>query len=93
MPIEVAYLPSEALNSRPHAAAATIRAVAAQVRRQIPREPDSLALTFPALIDAFIRRFNVEEGKRVVGAAQDTLACLMAFLVNVAFLKVVLLGW
>jgi hypothetical protein len=52
MPIEVAYLPSEALNSRPHAAAATIRAVAAQVRRQIPREPDSLALTLPALIDA-----------------------------------------
>lgn len=33
----------------------------------------------PALIDAFIRRFNVEEGKRVVGAAQDTLACLMTF--------------
>ena len=52
MPIEVAYLPSEALNSRPHAAAATIRAVAAQVRRQVPREPDSLALTLPALIDA-----------------------------------------
>jgi len=33
----------------------------------------------PALVEAFIRRFNVEEGKRVVGAAPETLACLNAF--------------
>ena len=33
----------------------------------------------PALIEAFIRRFNVEEGKRVVGAAPETLAYLTAF--------------
>jgi len=33
----------------------------------------------PALVDAFIRRFNVEEGKAVVGAAPETLACLTAF--------------
>ncbi len=28
----------------------------------------------PALVEHFIRRFNVEEGKRVVGATPDTLA-------------------
>ncbi len=33
----------------------------------------------PALVDAFVRRFNVEEGKSVVGAAPETLACLTAF--------------
>lgn len=33
----------------------------------------------PALVEAFIRRFNVEEGKRVVGAAPETLKCLNAF--------------
>jgi DNA-binding NtrC family response regulator len=33
----------------------------------------------PALVEAFIRRFNVEEGKRVVGAAPETLQCLTAF--------------
>ncbi|ACG79524.1 sigma-54-dependent transcriptional regulator (activator) protein [Phenylobacterium zucineum HLK1] len=33
----------------------------------------------PALVDAFIRRFNVEEGKAVVGAAPETLACLTGF--------------
>jgi DNA-binding NtrC family response regulator len=33
----------------------------------------------PALTDAFIRRFNVEEGKRVVGAAPETLAFLTGF--------------
>lgn len=33
----------------------------------------------PALVDAFIRRFNVEEGKSVVGASAETLACLTAF--------------
>ncbi len=30
----------------------------------------------PALVDCFVRRFNVEEGKSVVGASPDTLACL-----------------
>ncbi|MEO8115985.1 MAG: sigma-54 dependent transcriptional regulator, partial [Phenylobacterium sp.] len=33
----------------------------------------------PALVDAFVRRFNIEEGKSVVGAAPETLACLTAF--------------
>ena len=33
----------------------------------------------PALVDHFIRRFNVEEGKRVAGAAPETLAILTAF--------------
>jgi len=33
----------------------------------------------PALVDVFIRRFNVEEGKRVVGATAETLAFLTAF--------------
>jgi DNA-binding NtrC family response regulator len=33
----------------------------------------------PALVDAFVRRFNVEEGKAVVGASPETLACLSAF--------------
>jgi DNA-binding NtrC family response regulator len=33
----------------------------------------------PALVEAFIRRFNVEEGKRVVGAAPETLKLLTAF--------------
>ena len=32
----------------------------------------------PALVDAFIRRFNVEEGKRVVAATGETLAMLSA---------------
>jgi DNA-binding NtrC family response regulator len=33
----------------------------------------------PALVDAFVRRFNVEEGKSVVGAAPETMACLAAY--------------
>ncbi|MHB8529349.1 MAG: sigma-54-dependent transcriptional regulator [Caulobacteraceae bacterium] len=33
----------------------------------------------PALVEVFVRRFNLEEGKRVVGASADTLACLTAF--------------
>ena len=33
----------------------------------------------PALVDAFVRRFNVEEGKRVAGASPATLAMLSAF--------------
>ena len=32
----------------------------------------------PALVEHFIRRFNVEEGKRVVGATAETLALLQA---------------
>jgi DNA-binding NtrC family response regulator len=30
-------------------------------------------------MEAFIRRFNVEEGKRVVGASAEAMACLTAF--------------
>jgi len=33
----------------------------------------------PALVDHFIRRFTVEEGKSVVGASPETMACLTAF--------------
>jgi len=33
----------------------------------------------PALVDAFVKRFNVEEGKTVVGAAPETMAFLTAF--------------
>jgi two-component system nitrogen regulation response regulator GlnG len=33
----------------------------------------------PALVETFVRRFNVEEGKSVVGASPETLACLCAF--------------
>ncbi|WP_369058545.1 sigma-54 dependent transcriptional regulator [Caulobacter sp. 73W] len=33
----------------------------------------------PALIDAFVRRFNVEEGKSVIGCAPEALACLASF--------------
>ena len=33
----------------------------------------------PALVDAFIRRFAAEEGKRVIAASPDTLALLQAF--------------
>ena len=33
----------------------------------------------PALVEVFIRRFNLEEGKRVVGAGPDTLGHLTAF--------------
>ncbi len=33
----------------------------------------------PALVDCFVRRFNIEEGKQVVGAASEALACLTAF--------------
>jgi DNA-binding NtrC family response regulator len=32
----------------------------------------------PALVEAFIRRFNVEEGKRVAGASAETVALLRA---------------
>jgi DNA-binding NtrC family response regulator len=33
----------------------------------------------PALVEAFIRRFNVEEGKRVIGASPEALQLLTAF--------------
>jgi len=33
----------------------------------------------PALVDHFVARFNVEEGKRVAGCAPETLALLQAF--------------
>jgi DNA-binding NtrC family response regulator len=33
----------------------------------------------PALVEAFVRRFNVEEGKAVAGASPETLACLSAY--------------
>jgi DNA-binding NtrC family response regulator len=33
----------------------------------------------PALVDAFVKRFNVEEGKAVVGATPETMAYLAAF--------------
>jgi DNA-binding NtrC family response regulator len=33
----------------------------------------------PALLEHFVRRFNVEEGKRVVGATPETLAMLQSF--------------
>src|ERR1700761_7250609 len=33
----------------------------------------------PALVDAFVKRFNVEEGKAVVGATPETMSYLSAF--------------
>ncbi|MFZ5668819.1 MAG: sigma-54-dependent transcriptional regulator [Pseudomonadota bacterium] len=33
----------------------------------------------PALVEAFVRRFNLEEGKRVAGASAETLAILAGF--------------
>jgi DNA-binding NtrC family response regulator len=33
----------------------------------------------PALVEHFVRRFNVEEGKRIAGATPETLALLSAF--------------
>ncbi|HET9160231.1 MAG TPA: sigma-54 dependent transcriptional regulator [Caulobacteraceae bacterium] len=33
----------------------------------------------PALVEAFVKRFNIEEGKRVAGAAPETMALLQAF--------------
>lgn len=33
----------------------------------------------PSLVDAFIRRFNVEEGKSIVGASPETIAFLTAY--------------
>jgi hypothetical protein len=52
MPLTIAYPPAAALHPRPDTAAPAIRAVAAQVRRQVPREADSLALDMPALLEA-----------------------------------------
>ncbi len=33
----------------------------------------------PALVEAFVRRFNAEEGRRVMGATADTLSMLQSF--------------
>ena len=52
MPIVIAYAPETALNPRLERAAPEIRAVAGQVRRQIPRAPDEIALALPALVEA-----------------------------------------
>ena len=52
MSLTVAYPAAAALNSQPDAAATIIRSVAIQVRRQVPCEPDSLAVSLPALINA-----------------------------------------
>ncbi len=52
MTIAIAYPTATALSPRREVAAAAIRAVAAQVRRQIPLEGDSLAMALPTLIDA-----------------------------------------
>jgi hypothetical protein len=52
MPLSIAYPPATALSPRPETAAPAIRAVAAQVRRQVPCEPESLGLNLPALVDA-----------------------------------------
>jgi DNA-binding NtrC family response regulator len=46
-----------------------------------PIEAPSLrerAEDIPALVEAFIRRFNIEEGKRVAGASPETVALLQA---------------
>lgn len=51
MSIAIAYPTATALSPRQDVAVAAIRAVAAQVRRQIPRDADSLALTLSPLID------------------------------------------
>jgi DNA-binding NtrC family response regulator len=73
--------------------AATNRDLAEQVKAGVFREDlyyrlnvfpiDAPALRerredVPALLDAFIRRFNVEEGKRVVAATPETVALLQA---------------
>jgi hypothetical protein len=52
MPIVIAYAAEAALNPRLDRAAPEIRAVAGQVRRQIPRVPDEIALALPALVEA-----------------------------------------
>ncbi len=47
-----------------------------------PLEAPSLrerAGDIPALVEHFVRRFNVEEGKRIVGASPETLAILSAY--------------
>ena len=33
----------------------------------------------PSLVEAFVRRFNIEEGKRVMGASPETMAMLTGF--------------
>ncbi|MCA3378137.1 MAG: hypothetical protein INF64_13560, partial [Roseomonas sp.] len=58
MPLVIAYARETAFSPQPERAAPEIRAVAAQVRRQIPRAPDELALTLPALVET-CRRVEV----------------------------------
>ena len=58
MPLVIAYARETAFSPKPERAAPEIRAVAAQVRRQIPRAPDELALTLPALVET-CRRVEV----------------------------------
>lgn len=65
MSLVIAYPPATALNPRPDAAAGAIRGVAAQVRRQVPREADSLALSLPTLIGA-CRAVEVNERQLAV---------------------------
>lgn len=52
MPIVIAYAADTALNPRLDRAAPAIRAVAAQVRRQIPRPQDEFGLSLSALVEA-----------------------------------------
>ena len=52
MPLVIAYARETAFSPRLERAAPEIRAVAGQVRRQIPRAPDELALALPALVEA-----------------------------------------
>lgn len=52
MPLAIAYPPAAALNARRDAAVPAIRAVAAQVRRQLQPGADGLAVQLPALLAA-----------------------------------------
>lgn len=52
MPLAISYPPAAALSARRDAAAPVIRAVAAQVRRQLPPDAEGLAVQLPALLAA-----------------------------------------
>ena len=52
MPLAIAYSPATALNTRRDTAVPAIRAVAAQVRRQLQPGADGLAVQLPALLAA-----------------------------------------
>ncbi len=66
MPLVIAYARETAFSPRLERAAPEIRAVAGQVRRQIPRAPDELALALPALVEA-CRRIEVNVAWRFPG--------------------------